>query len=180
MSGERQEKTEINAYSPVWDYVYNYIMNISGMTNYDYCKIIATWFYSVEERFNCNIQKDKMSQYPDFEKRIEQLEIRNGCNAISDISGVVEKFTGTARYKCEDVAFYRCFCNFVDQSAMFVLNLFFQYEKGFLPFPGTVSDQPAKIMELFAVLTYLKAERQKELEEKAQKKQQQRQKRMGR
>ncbi len=149
-------------------------MNISSINDCDYVKIIATWYYSLEERFNCELQKQKFMQMNDWEKRVEALEQRNGCNAQSSFSGVVEKFNGTPKFVCDDVGFYRCFCNYIDQSTMFLLHLFFQYERGFLPFPGSISEQPSKIIDIFSVFTYLKSERQKELDEK-NKKQQQRQ-----
>lgn len=138
----------------------------SGMTDFEYVKIVATWYYSVEERFNCETQKDKLYKYSDFEKRIEQLESRNGCNKHSENSGFVESFTSKPIFVCDDIGYYQCFCNFVDPSSLFILRLFFQYEKGFLPFSGSIVDQPPKIMELFSILTYLKSEKQKELDEK--------------
>lgn len=39
-----------------------------------------------------------------------------------------------------------------------VLTLFSNYEKGVLPFPGSASEQPAQIFEIFSVLSALKHE----------------------
>jgi hypothetical protein len=40
----------------------------------------------------------------------------------------------------------------------YVLVLFENYEKGCLPFPGSASEQPAQIMEIFNILRQLKHE----------------------
>lgn len=42
----------------------------------------------------------------------------------------------------------------------YVLTLFEIYEKGSLPFPGSASEQPAQIMEIFFLLNQLKSESQ--------------------
>jgi hypothetical protein len=48
----------------------------------------------------------------------------------------------------------------------YVLTLLENYERGQLPFPGSVSEQPAQIMEIFALLQSLKHERDQRLNEK--------------
>lgn len=45
----------------------------------------------------------------------------------------------------------------------YVLTLFENYERGCLPFPGSVSEQPAQIMEIFTVLKQLKHESESRL-----------------
>lgn len=56
--------------------------------------------------------------------------------------------------------------NFRSDIMNYALTLFQNYERGLLPFPGSVSEQPAQIMEIFSVLTALKLEQ----EEKQRKK----------
>ena len=41
----------------------------------------------------------------------------------------------------------------------YLMNLFQMYEKGCLPFPGTVSEQPAQIIEMFNIVQLLELER---------------------
>jgi hypothetical protein len=48
----------------------------------------------------------------------------------------------------------------------YVLTLFQNYERGQLPFEGSVSDQPAQIMDIFSLLESLKAEQETKLKEK--------------
>ena len=47
----------------------------------------------------------------------------------------------------------------------YALTLYNQYKRGCLPYPGSVSEQPAKIMEIFSVFEQLELEQ----EEKARK-----------
>lgn len=46
------------------------------------------------------------------------------------------------------------------------LFLFENYERGQLPFPGSVSEQPAQIMEIFALIQTLRAEQDEKLRKK--------------
>lgn len=41
----------------------------------------------------------------------------------------------------------------------YLMNLYHLYEKGCLPFPGSVSEQPAQIMEMFSIIQLLELER---------------------
>lgn len=51
----------------------------------------------------------------------------------------------------------------------YVLALFSQYDKGVLPFPGAMSEQPSKIIEIFDVLEQLKFEHQEKTRKKLEK-----------
>jgi hypothetical protein len=48
----------------------------------------------------------------------------------------------------------------------YALQLFENYERGLLPFEGSVSDQPAQVMELFSVIQNLRFEQEKKQMEK--------------
>lgn len=50
--------------------------------------------------------------------------------------------------------------NFKSDILGYSWTLFENYERGLLPFPGTVSEQPAQIMEIFGVFQALKTENQ--------------------
>lgn len=47
----------------------------------------------------------------------------------------------------------------------YVLNLFENYERGVLPFNGSVSEQPAQIIEIFNLLASLKQDQKRKLEQ---------------
>lgn len=54
----------------------------------------------------------------------------------------------------------------------YVSTLFYKYkENGMLPFPGSLSEQPAKIIEIFEVLSQLDFERQQKLVKEQQREQ---------
>lgn len=142
-------------------------MNISGLTDYDYVKLVATWYYNIEDRFQCDSVKSKYKGKRGEVEKIESIERRNGCKNNNTFSGYVEKASGNILFQVDNVIFYNCFCNYVDPISNSILYLFSQYEKGHLPYEGAVSEQPAKIIEAFNVLESLKLEKQKEIEEKA-------------
>lgn len=50
-----------------------------------------------------------------------------------------------------------------------VMHLFDGYEKGILPFEGSLSDQPAQIMQIFTLVNLLKLEHKKFLHEEQKK-----------
>lgn len=138
-------------------------MRISGLSDYDYVKLVATWFYNVEDKFNCEEQKSKYLMMPESEKKINDYMLARGCLGKSELSGVVyDKPTNRPRYQQDEVCFYNCFCNFIDPSTNFLLNLFWYFDKGILPFQGAITEQPAKIIDVFNVFTHLKHEKQKD------------------
>lgn len=66
--------------------------------------------------------------------------------------------------------FHKCLCNFRNDSFSYYMQLYNSYKLGMLPFEGSVSDQPAAIMEAFSVIDRLQNERQEQETKKAQSK----------
>lgn len=97
--------------------------------------------------------------------------MRQGCNFNSELSGYVEKPSPKARYRYDNICFYNCFCNYIDSFTCYLLELFFSFEKNLLPFEGSIGEQPAKIFEIFNVFSYLKNEKMKIEQKKAESKQ---------
>lgn len=54
--------------------------------------------------------------------------------------------------------FTKPFAHLKFEPISYVLTLLENYERGCLPFPGSVSEQPSQIMELFSILSQLKHE----------------------
>lgn len=142
-------------------------MALSSVSDYDLVKLVATWFYSVEERFNCEEQKRKFLLLTQGEQRVKNFEDRNGCNGNNDLSGYVYKATNRPRYQWENIVFYNCFCQNYDRSTAALLHQYSFYSRGIMPFAGPLVDQPAKAIEAFSVLDSLKNEKQREEEAKA-------------
>ncbi len=55
------------------------------------------------------------------------------------------------------------------ESFDYVMHLFDGYEKGVLPFEGSLADQPAQIMQIFVLINLLKLEHKKFMHEEQQK-----------
>ena len=63
--------------------------------------------------------------------------------------------------KSQGLLFEAPFERFQCRNMSYALQLFQQYEAGNLPFPGSVSEQPAQIIEIFNTLAALKVEAKK-------------------
>lgn len=61
-------------------------------------------------------------------------------------------------HKIKDIHFKSCVGNFFDYSALSLLDAHDKLEKGILPFPGSYMDQPAKVMEVFKLISNHKAD----------------------
>jgi hypothetical protein len=91
-----------------------------------------------DERFDCNAC---LSKYRDKEMTDKYRESKACENVASEVRHHVSQFK-----------FRKCVGNFVRPSASALIGLHSHYQKGHLPFPGSVMDQPAKIMEAFQVI----------------------------
>lgn len=54
--------------------------------------------------------------------------------------------------KTEVISYSLCPGNFWSQDALSMIQMHGHFRRGFLPFPGSVADQPAKVMEVFSVI----------------------------
>lgn len=64
------------------------------------------------------------------------------------------------------IQFSTCIGNFFDLTVLSLLEMQRQYEKGILPFKGSLAEQPNKVIEAFGVIEkykYDKAERERQL-----------------
>lgn len=59
----------------------------------------------------------------------------------------------------DKIHFRNCIGNHFDHSAVHWIQCHAQYEKGFLPFPGSLLEQPNKVMEVFHVISAHNADR---------------------
>lgn len=93
-----------------------------------------------------------------YTKEIAERTVRgeNGCNKIND----------EPIYIIDNLEFYTCPCNFKNRKFGFFSTAVSAYEKGILPFPGSLSEQPAKAMEALILLSNLKEEFKLELQTK--------------
>lgn len=131
------------------------IRQLSYISTVEYVETVATWeYYTNSKQFNCksNIKKMKDSA------RIEAFKNRNGCD---------KRMAKTPRQKIDDIAFYDCFCNHLSPSFDSYIYMHEQYSKGFLPFSGSVLEQPNKAMDAIALIGKLKSDREAKMQEKS-------------
>lgn len=104
--------------------------------------------------------KSKQNQY---DKLLDKQRFQKAC-----------LLTDKVKYQLEDIRYYKCIGNFYSDSAVYLMELFYNYERGVLPFHGSLMDQPAKIIDIFqlidAMIKSKKAEIQKDMEKEASRK----------
>jgi hypothetical protein len=123
---------------------------ISSLSTYDMVAIQANFYYIVEDRFNCEEKLKELAARSSYEKARRLVSVSNGCDTIDE----------KPKYRIDNINYHTCFCNFKHPSIYLFLNLHRQYEKGMLPFEGSLVDQPNYIMEVFSVLSKLRTEKE--------------------
>ena len=84
------------------------------------------------------------------------VETANGCNVIHD----------KVKYEIDNIGYHSCFCTYRHPHFNSFLLLYKNYERGVLPFRGSLMDQPAYIMEIFTLIENLKSDREQEERER--------------
>lgn len=91
-----------------------------------------------------------------YKSRPQQFEFK-GCAAVRP----------TKLFSIDDKIHFRtCIGNFFSQTMAHWVYVHSQYEKGFLPFPGCLNDQPNKVMDVFHVISNHNMERMASLQKK--------------
>lgn len=72
----------------------------------------------------------------------------HGCDTMSDIP----------IYQIDNIQFNTCPCNYRHPHMEFIMQAEAAYDKGILPFPGALIDQPAYIIEAIQLIQILKIE----------------------
>ena len=93
-----------------------------------------------------------MGERPDKPDILKKKKRLKNCHGDGDIT-----------YKVDNFESKRCIGNFVSRQFFEYIEMFLAYEKGVLPFPGSLSEQPCKIIEIFGIIRQMRAEK---LEEK--------------
>lgn len=86
----------------------------------------------------------------------------------AEIKYLRRTMTGTKQISC-DMEFTREFKEYPEYAHFnFVMFAYYAFEtSGVLPFPGSLSEQPAQIMEIFETILALDTERQNDAQQKA-------------
>ena len=135
----------------VWQFIINRVNAVSTLQLDEYIKIIATWYHDTNlKQYDCKNQIEQMKRRNDSQNRIEGHKNRNGCGRVTVIPKQIHGI----------VRFHNCYCDHLLPNFDHFLFLHEHYSKGQLPHPGSISDQPNKVIEIMKVIDRLKLERE--------------------
>ena len=122
------------------------IRKVSGLTANEFIELRATLRSGDDDEFQC----DKCLKRPMPEEQLERFRALKGCFGKRG-----------APFKLREIEFTSCPGNFVSFDALHLIQMHDYFEKGTLPFEGSLSEQPAKAIEAFGVIKSHKYERLK-------------------
>lgn len=125
----------------MWDHVASRINECSTLSAGEYALLLASIESKVDpKKFHCGTCITQYGKSERLQKKTLRKRESKGCFDYS-----------TKSYKFDNLIFKTCPGNFVVPIDYFV-EAFSLYEKGVLPFRGTIGDQPNKIMEVFQLI----------------------------
>lgn len=131
----------------LWEYIYYRIFEISTLSDWDYVCIVGN--------------------YNNAGHVDEEQKLRDRGYSEQQVKYAM-KGKGASSFKSLDVVFH------IDNKLKYpyfgyIYTLYNQYKQGVLPFPGSMSEQPAKIIEIFDVLQQLELEQEEKTRKKLEK-----------
>lgn len=116
---------------------------ISSLTALEWIELKATLKAIEDKKYNCS---ECLKQYQGRKDRVEMLEkVRNskGCKTLQ----------ADYIHQIDDEIFFKgCIGNFFRIQMARYLEMARMYDKGVLPFAGSLGEQPAKIIEIFRII----------------------------
>ena len=132
----------------LWEAVFDEIMQYNMLTFNENVLLTANLQrYFLPKHFNCNTCGKKFR----IAEQKKAFRERKGCYDYSTRSYIIEK-----------IEYKTCLGNFYDSSVYYLIELFLKYRDGVMPFPGSLSEQPAKIIEVFQIIEQKYREWEKE------------------
>jgi len=138
-------------------------MGLSELSTYEYARIGANFYYINNPAYQCG---SKVAVYyaNKRQKNPENLEARfrkqQGCGVI----------TNTIMCEIDGIGYKSCLCTFKTSHYSFYWTTYKSFKQGVLPYPGSLSEQPAKIMEILSLMAHLETDWQQTQAEKTKKK----------
>ena len=109
--------------------------------------LLASMEAKLDRKFHCGTC---ITQYGHSEHLMKKTEKKRRSKGCFDLT--------SKDYRIDNIRYNGCIGNFVTPIDFFV-EAFSLYEKGVLPFEGTISEQPNKIMEIFQLIEVRRAEK---------------------
>jgi len=121
-------------------------MDISQASTYDYIALNGHMRAIYKKKYNCDLEiqklKTRMGKYekrrPMIDEHVEKYKASRGCNRV--VSRTVDRI--------DNIQFNTCLCSIKHPLMGQLLTLNSAYEKGILPFKGSLMDQPAQAIDL--------------------------------
>lgn len=141
---------------------------MSALSDYEFVKIVSTIESQYTDGFNCFKCCNRFNKYKEGESKEKKISI------FKKAKGCFDKETTSYRVGVDPhqrlAKFSGCVGNYTSLSVNYYVDLFYQYDKGVLPFKGKLSEQPSKIIEIFQLIEDKIAQKNKErLEEDSRK-----------
>ena len=95
------------------------------------------------------------------EAQLTDFKLRNGCGL---------KPQKEPRYTIGQINFHNCLCDHLHPDFSRLLFLHSKYQDGVLPYPGSLSEQPSHVIEIFKMLDEFKWEAEQEAARNREKK----------
>lgn len=128
--------------SIIWRYVTHEIMRISSLDEVEFVKIVATYNNAGNERTS----ELELLERGYTREQLEQVRLSKKRQRVGIKSCGLYFTRDLSEFNCEKFNYY--------------FLLFQNYERGNLPFEGTIADQPAQIIEIFNTFQMLRAEQE--------------------
>ena len=111
-------------------------------------------------QFNCTKCLTEYSKRPDYKTKADEydklLEKKIGLKGC--------KTSDKVRAQVEDIKYYRCIGNFRSDQVTSMIDLYYHYKNGVMPFPGSLMEQPSKIIDVFNLIDACIKTKQAEIE----------------
>ncbi len=127
-------------------------MEISSLTLEDFVLIQANWLTLTDEQFQCEKYFDILSLRKDAETVTNYERKIRGCGV----------FLNEPKVEIEGIGYHSCLCHkdYKHPNMDSLLFLHDNYKKGILPYKGSLTEQPAQIIEVFQLIDRLYSDRQ--------------------
>ena len=112
-----------------------------------------------DARFRCGDCGNQYRARPDIEKMLVAYRQSKACEVVQE----------KPVQALDELRFHTCLGNFFTHSAARLVEMHAHFDRGVMPYPGSLADQPAKVIDAFRVISNWKQRRLAEEAEKARK-----------
>ena len=107
--------------------------------------------YDKKQTFNCDICINQFTGRPDEMKRLKNIKDLKGCTSLKN-----EPLINLKHGKSTTIQYYKCAGNFYDRSINYLTTIHEQFQRGFMPFGGSLMDTPARLIEVINLFDSVK------------------------